>query len=489
MNREERDKRWAKGEGYNRYITSELNSFRKEAWKQQLTQHFPDERILTILDVGTGPGFFSCILAEMGHKLTGIDASDGMLSCARENARLLNVNPEFRKMDVNELTFEDESFDVLVMRNVTWTLEFPEKVYAEFKRLLKPGGKLLIYDANWHMHFFDEEIMKRVRQREEQHFQKYGTREIVSGGDLEYFKTAPLTRTIRPEWDEKVLGNLGFEVNTTENIGETVYEQWEKDLYGESPLFEICATKKEDAIQQTKMKEYWQERSKTFGFPNDPERLKEIGREYSCFIPDDSKKILDIGTGTGVISTSLALLGYEVTGVDLCSNMIAQAKKNSASMGVHVDFVCTAAGELPFEDNSFDVVVSRNVIWALPDPEGAVKQWKRVLKPGGMLIYQDGNHYLYHYDEKTMAYRKLYGEIKGALHGDDSAFDPSLCDTTAIDLPMSVYNRPFEWDNVVLPRLGFDIVAENIRMPQNYLKYGIARGYNNYFTIAAVNGK
>ena len=96
-----------------------------------------------------------------------------MLEKARENAERLGVEPKYLQMDVNRLDFQDQTFDVVVMRNVTWTLEHPEMVYAEFKRVLKEGGLLLIYDANWHMHFFDPEKMKRVREREARYLQKY----------------------------------------------------------------------------------------------------------------------------------------------------------------------------------------------------------------------------------------------------------------------------------------------------------------------------
>ena len=242
MDAAERAKRWSSGDGYNRYITSELNSFRKDAWKKQIGKLLNGEE-LNILDVGCGPGFFSCILSEMGHKLTGIDASEGMLSCAKDNAQKLNVNPTYYIMDVNNILFPDESFDVVISRNVTWTLEHPEEIYADFKRLLKPDGKLIVYDANWHMHFFDDDLMKKVRKREEDHFKKYGTHEIISGGDKEYMASAPLTSTMRPQWDKTTLEGLGMKVEIEEDVGRNVYEEWEKELYAESPLFCVCATK------------------------------------------------------------------------------------------------------------------------------------------------------------------------------------------------------------------------------------------------------
>ena len=247
MEKKERAKRWSKGEDYDRYIAEELNSFRKNAWKKQITDHFNGKKGLNILDVGTGPGFLACILAEEGHKVTAIDNSEGMLACAIKNAAALGVSPRFLMMDVNELSFQDNTFDVIVTRNVTWTLEYPERVYKEFKRILNPQGMLLIYDANWHLHFYDDELMKKVRQREQKYFEKYGKREVVCEDDKEYFDSAPLTRIFRPIWDIGILKDkMGMKVSVQEDIGQYLYEQWEKELYGESPLFEICAVKQNE---------------------------------------------------------------------------------------------------------------------------------------------------------------------------------------------------------------------------------------------------
>lgn len=237
------EKPWGDGEDYNRYILSELESFRKNAWKKQIINHFGNQTGLKMLDVGTGPGFFACIMAEEGLEVTAIDYSEGMLDCAKNNADTLGVNVDFRIMDVNNLEFGDGSFDVIVTRNVTWTLEYPEKVYSEFRRILKDDGLLLIYDANWHLHFFDEDLYNRVRLREENYLEKYGQKEVVAVRNMEFFENAPLTKINRPEWDKNILEKIGMKVEIQNDIGENVYEEWEKELYGESPLFEICAMK------------------------------------------------------------------------------------------------------------------------------------------------------------------------------------------------------------------------------------------------------
>lgn len=484
----EKAERWSSGKSYNKYITNELNSFRKAAWKDTVLRHFGAAENLNILDVGTGPGFFACILTEEGHRVTGIDSSAGMLAYARYNAAKLQIEPQFIRMDVNELSFEDESFDAIITRNVTWTLEQPKKVYAEFKRILKPGGILLIYDANWHMHYFNAEMMKRVKERERRHFERYGKREVVCEDDREYFMPLPLSATYRPGWDSKVLTRLGFDVQIEEDLGRKVYEEWEKNLYGESPLFEICAVKKIMDPNTKRVHSYWQKRSASFGFDFSEKNIQSWKNLINYHLPAGRLKVLDAGTGTGFIACITSLLGHYVTGIDICSKMIKKAEENAGRMGLDIDFICTNASEIPFDNETFDAVISRNLLWALSDPKGALKQWKRILKPGGILVYFDGNHYYFLFNEEDRRNRQLYKKINGSLHGRGNEKDGPIyqeMDDAAVHLPLSKYNRPYEWDHIVLPELGFKIIKENVERPQDKLKEGIAEGYYTTFAITA----
>ena len=490
----EDDGSWKTGNRYNRFIQKELDSFRKKAWKKQIGKHLDGEG-LKILDVGTGPGFFACILSEMGHDVTGIDDSEGMLSHAARNAERLGVSPELRLMDVNELTFADDTFDVIVTRNVTWTLMRPNEVYSELRRILKPGGKLLIYDANWFLHLFDEELLAKVNKRNAAYIEKYGAddyvredypRVVIRHED----KTRPLADIQRPEWDLKVLKNMGMDVTIEEDVGRNVYEEWEKELYAESPLFEICAVKTDREERTEKMHTYWQERSKTYIF--DPENFKATQDFVRPFITYKIKKVLDIGTGPGFMAACFADMGMDVTGADLCSEMIHKARANFAAQGLKGDFVVTEADELPFDDNSFDMIVCRNVTWALPDPEKTLRVWKRILRHGGLLFYEDGNYYNYHFDEEKKRMKEECSAAYEKEHGKQNYPGTpgfNLCDETAKELPMSQLKRPEEWDDIVLPREGFFILKKEITYTQNLRPFGEGLGYTEQFSIVAKNYK
>jgi len=99
---------------------------------------------------------------------------------------------------------------------------------------------------------------------------------------------------------------------------------------------------------------------------------------------------LDVGSGTGFLSFELAARGHRVTGVDFAPAMIARARGKAAARGVAVRFEEADAERLPFASASFDLVISRHLLWTLPHPEAAIDEWIRVLRPRGRLVVVDG---------------------------------------------------------------------------------------------------
>lgn len=99
-----------------------------------------------VLDLACGTGEITRALLSLGHKVTAIDFSDEMLARARakhgERARILAG-------DAERLLDDDASYDALVTRHLVWTLTDPEAAFAEWFRVLKPGGKLLVIDGDW----------------------------------------------------------------------------------------------------------------------------------------------------------------------------------------------------------------------------------------------------------------------------------------------------------------------------------------------------
>ncbi len=113
-------------------------------------------------------------------------------------------------------------------------------------------------------------------------------------------------------------------------------------------------------------------------------------RIFGLVLPPRAEiEALDAGCGTGFLSFELAGRGHRVTGVDFAPSMIAEARRKATERSLLVRFEEADAEQLPFAPASFDLVISRHVLWTLPHPEAAIDEWKRVLRPGGRLVVVD----------------------------------------------------------------------------------------------------
>jgi len=116
-------------------------------------------------------------------------------------------------------------------------------------------------------------------------------------------------------------------------------------------------------------------------------------RILDLVLPQAPLDALDIGCGTGFLSLELAARGHRVTGVDLASQMLGEARRKAAAQGRAVAFQEADAENTGLPARSFDLVISRHVLWTLPHPEAAIDEWLRLLRPGGRLAIIDGAQY------------------------------------------------------------------------------------------------
>jgi SAM-dependent methyltransferase len=122
-----------------------------------------------------------------------------------------------------------------------------------------------------------------------------------------------------------------------------------------------------------------------------PDERAAWDRVLGLFLPERrALDALDIGCGTGFLSLELAARGHRVTGVDFAPAMLALAREKAAARGAAICWEEADAEELPFAAASFDLAVSRHLLWTLPHPETAIDEWIRVLRPGGRLVVVDG---------------------------------------------------------------------------------------------------
>ena len=238
-----------RSDGYCQSNLAELTIERETTWKELIHEHAPQSfgAPLKVLDVGTGPGFLVLVMAGCGHEVTAVDYTEAMLEQARGNATDLGLKITCRKMDAQNLDFEDNVFDLVLTRNLTWNLEQPDKAYQEFFRVLRPGGKLLNFDANWYLYLYDPESEKAyARARDNAKKLEYADHHSVPGASImeDIARNLPLSRVIRPQWDVEALTDAGFnKVTIDPEIGDLVWNEMEKVNYASTPMFMIAAEK------------------------------------------------------------------------------------------------------------------------------------------------------------------------------------------------------------------------------------------------------
>ena len=449
-----------RAEGYSEVNEKELAGSQREAWLHVLEEQFPEKKKeeMKILDIGTGPGFFPMILSEAGYTVAAVDYTEEMLEKAKENlGKYTKYGLErvtLQRMDAQNLEFADETFDVVISRNLTWNLEKPEQAYQEWMRVLKPGGVLLNFDANWYGYLYDEEKKEayeadRKKVEEQQLDDHYLCTDIDRMENIA--RQVPLSAMERPAWDTKVLESLDVcSIQTDSEIWKRVWSEEERLNYASTPMFLVRAEKSaeqsfqlgdvtvrrgekyqaasEDGLwypaakpgdmvteggpvvaygrivrepeyddRKEQIVHYWEKRSESFLEQRRSELANPIAKrwmkEIEKQIPAGRRlKILDVGCGAGFFSILLAKEGHEVFGIDLTPEMIENAIQLAEEENADCCFQVMDAENPMFADETFDVVISRNLTWTLPNAEHAYGEWMRVLKTGGVLLNFDANY-------------------------------------------------------------------------------------------------
>jgi len=106
-------------------------------------------------------------------------------------------------------------------------------------------------------------------------------------------------------------------------------------------------------------------------------------------LPPAPASVADLGCGTGTLTVLLADEGYRVDGVDFSPRMLVRARQKAAGR-TGARFLAGDAYEPPLREQSYDVVLCRHVLWAMPDPGTALSRWLKLLMPGGTLLLIEG---------------------------------------------------------------------------------------------------
>jgi ubiquinone/menaquinone biosynthesis C-methylase UbiE/uncharacterized protein YbaR (Trm112 family) len=110
-------------------------------------------------------------------------------------------------------------------------------------------------------------------------------------------------------------------------------------------------------------------------------RLRERGR------------VLEVGCGTGGLLVAAARAGVAIEGVDIAARWLVVARRRLTDHGLVVPLIAAGAERLPWPDASFDVVVADSLLEHLDDPAAALREWRRVLRPGGEVLVWSPNRF------------------------------------------------------------------------------------------------
>lgn len=129
-----------------------------------------------------------------------------------------------------------------------------------------------------------------------------------------------------------------------------------------------------------KIEAYWQESA-----VQRESMARDAMHLYEKRIDLRSAKVLEIGCGTGDFSLELSKAGASVVALDLSHERIAAIKKRADAQGLEMDVLVGDAQRTSFDDETFDLILCRNVIEHVSDPRKLVEEMARILKPGGAI--------------------------------------------------------------------------------------------------------
>lgn len=209
-----------------------------QIWLSEIEKNIPDEKPLKILDAGCGTGMFSLMLSAAGHDATGIDLTEHMILHAIELAEKQHSSANFYCMDAENPDFPDNTFDVILTRNLTWTLPHVEQAYTQWFRILKRGGILLNFDAD----YGHDRFAKDNSALPPAHAHRSIPSEMLQ--ECETIKSQlAISSRCRPSWDIKLLRDIGYkEISADTGISARIYKD-RNEFFNPTPMFLIRAVK------------------------------------------------------------------------------------------------------------------------------------------------------------------------------------------------------------------------------------------------------